>query len=276
VVVVDSFSKDATCDIARKLGCELLEHPFENYSVQRNWAQQAIGIDSGWYLHLDSDEVLSPELRASIKELLSREVKSFDGYLMRRTPYFMGKRLRFGAISPTWHLRLYRAGKGKCEDRLYDQHFVMDGPTGTLAGDIRDLQIATVEQWTASHNRWSTAEADEVAELLSESATDSGQNLTASLFGDRRMKKRWLKNRVWYRLPILVRPFLFFTYSYFIRLGFLDGKVGLVYCVLQSFWFRFLVDAKILEKATAEQNYRVLFQQLAVDSQSSPEEVKSS
>jgi hypothetical protein len=62
------------------------------------------------------------------------------------------------------------------------------------------------------------------------------------------MRKRWIKNRIWYRMPLLVKPFFFFFYSYVIKLGFLDGKAGFVYHVLQAFWFRFLVDAKILEK----------------------------
>ena len=65
------------------------------------------------------------------------------------------------------------------------------------------------------------------------------------------MKKRWFKNHVWYKMPLLVRPLLLFFYSYCLRLGFLDGKAGLIYHVLQAFWFRFLVDAKIVETQLA-------------------------
>lgn len=250
-VVVDSFSTDGTVELAKSLGCEVLEHAFENYAKQRNWAQETIGLTEGWYLHLDSDEVLSPELRRSIEAAIAKPL--YDGYIMRRAPFFMGKRIRHGVIASTWHLRLYKAGVGRCEDRLYDQHYVMDGPTGTLAGDLLDLQITTVEKWTAAHNRWSTAEAEEVwSKHMSPQAQESTGTLKASLTGDSRMRKRWLKNKVWYRMPLLLRPYLFFFYSYFLKLGFLDGKVGLVYHVLQAFWFRFLVDAKILEKKVAD------------------------
>lgn len=264
VVVVDSGSTDGTLAIAEGLGAEVLHHPFENYARQRNWAQEAIGAMEGWYLHLDADEVLSPELCRSILAVL--ESPEFDGYLMKRVPFFMGRKIRHGVIGSTFHLRLYCVGKGRCEDRLYDQHYVLDGPAGRVAGDLLDLQITTVEKWTAAHNRWSTAEAEEAwTKSLSPEAQEETGTLSASLRGDMRMRKRWLKNKVWYRMPLLLRPFLFFFYSYVLRLGFLDGRVGLAYHVLQAFWFRFLVDAKLLERREAEGNFERLYSELRTE-----------
>ena len=265
-VVVDSGSTDRTLAIARELGCEVLEHPFENYARQRNWAQEAVGATEGWYLHLDADEVLSPELRESLRAAV--EAPAYDGYLMKRAPFFMGKKIRYGVIGSTFHLRLYRVGKGRCEDRLYDQHYVLDGVAGRAAGELLDLQITTVEKWTAAHNRWSTAEAAEVwsGSLSPEGQAEAG-TLAASLRGDMRMRKRWLKNRVWYQLPLLLRPFLFFFYSYVLRGGFLDGRVGLAYHVLQAFWFRFLVDVKLLERREAAVNVERLMAGLAAEAE---------
>jgi hypothetical protein len=145
-------------------------------------------------------------------------------------------------MNPNWHLRLYRAGKGACENRLYDQHFVMDGTTGRLNGVMHDLQLVSIERWTTSHNRWSSAEAQEILQ-----AEQADNQLTASLAGDPRQRKRWLKNRLYYRAPPLIRPFLFFFYNYVLKLGVLDGRVGFIYHVLHAFWFRFLVDAKLYE-----------------------------
>lgn len=251
ILVVDSGSTDDTTALARSLGCEVAEHPFANYSQQRNWAQAHAALaPDDWVLHLDSDEVLSPELAASIQQALVTPPPAVDGFLMRRLSFFLGHPIRHGHINPSWHLRLFRAGRGACEDRLYDQHFLVPGKTQTLEGLLWDLQATTLEAWTASHNRWSTAEAQEITQQRK--GAGSAQTLPASLRGDIRMKKRWLKNNVWYRAPLLVRPLAFFLYSFILRGGFRDGRIGLVYHVLQSFWFRFLVDAKIMEMQQAE------------------------
>jgi glycosyltransferase involved in cell wall biosynthesis len=247
VLVVDSFSTDDTVSLARSLGCEVVQHAFENYSVQRNWAQSHAQPQPGdWFLHLDSDEVLSPELAQSIRKVKAEHTGDVNGYLVRRLSYFLGSPIRHGHINPSWHLRLFSADKGCCEDRLYDQHFLVTGPTRRLSGLLFDLQLVSLEKWTASHNHWSTAEALEASKGRSKDV-DRGARLSGNLRGDIRMKKRWLKNNIWYRCPLLIRSLVFFLYSYFLRLGFLDGKNGLIYHFLQAFWFRFLVDAKIYE-----------------------------
>ncbi|WP_017323917.1 glycosyltransferase family 2 protein [Synechococcus sp. PCC 7336] len=248
ILVVDSYSSDRSLDIVRSYRCELVQHEFKNYSKQRNWAQDYANLaPEDWVLHLDSDEVISPELAASIRQLKASDSEpDVDGYLIRRLSYFLGKPIRYGNINPSWHLRLFRAKCGQCEERLYDQHYIVPGATRKLAGTMLDLQLTSLETWTASHNRWSTAEAAEVNRRISQ-AKEEAQTLPATLRGDIRMKKRWLKNNIWYKSPPLLRPFLFFFYSYFLRLGFLDGRAGLIFHVLQSFWFRFLVDAKLVE-----------------------------
>jgi glycosyltransferase involved in cell wall biosynthesis len=252
ILVVDSFSTDGTVALAHSLGCEVISHAFENYSRQRNWAQQQAGLHpDDWVLHLDSDEVLSAPLAASIRQTVEANDAHIEGYLMQRLSYFLGRPIRYGHINPSWHLRLFRASKGFCEERLYDQHFVVPGTTARLKGLLLDLQITTLEKWTAAHNRWSTAEAEEIRNQMLAHAQDPQRTLQASLWGDIRMKKRWLKNNIWYRSPLFLRGFVFFLYSYFLRLGFLDGKAGLIYHVLQAFWFRFLVDAKIWEARLA-------------------------
>lgn len=248
IIVVDSGSTDGTIEIVSKFGCEIASHPFENYSQQRNWAQLYAQLDpSSWVLHVDSDEVISAKLADSILRAVVAPPSDVKGFLMRRVSFFWGKPIRHGHMNPSWHLRLYRAGSGQCEERLYDQHFVLtSGVQKRLDGVLDDLQLVSLESWTASHNRWSTAEA---LEIISRRAEDAGTKvvLQGSLAGDVRMRKRWLKNNVWYRMPLLLKPFLFFTYSYFFKLGFLDGVPGLVYHVLQAFWFRFLIDAKVIE-----------------------------
>jgi hypothetical protein len=149
-------------------------------------------------------------------------------------------------MSPTWHMRLFRSGAGRCEDRKYDQHFILtSGTCGQLAGAMVDDVRMPLSEWTARHNRWADAE---VAELGSQ---ETAGRLQPDARGNPAQRKRYLRQK-YNQLPLFVRPFCLFAYRYFFRLGFLDGIEGFIFWVLQTFWFRFLVDAKIWEKHNAE------------------------
>jgi glycosyltransferase involved in cell wall biosynthesis len=242
VLVVDSFSADDTVAVARRAGCTLEQRAFENYAAQRNWAIERASRGRGWQLHLDADEVLDDDAVVAIRAVLAAGPRApFDAYLLRRVDYFLGRRLRFSGLNP-WHLRLFRRGAGRCEQRLYDQHFVTDGPTARLAGSVHDRNAGTLADWTARHNRWSDLEA---AELLADRAPREG-TLRPHLLGDPRERARSLKGW-YYRMPTGARAIGYFLYRYFVRLGFLDGREGFYFAVLQALWFRTLVDAKLHE-----------------------------
>jgi glycosyltransferase involved in cell wall biosynthesis len=239
---VDSYSTDATLDILRGRGVPYAQHPFADYAAQRNWAQANNPHATEWVLHLDADERLTPELAAWLRDEFPRLAPEAAGFLFSRRTMFMGRWIKHGGHYPAFHLRLYRAGAGHCERKAYDQHFVADGPLRRIDGaDIVDTVAADLSQFTASHNRWASFEADE-------SVAGGGQGeVQARLGGSPIERRRWLKTRVFGALPLFARSFLYFFYRYVLRLGFLDGAEGLVFHVLQGFWFRFLVDAKILE-----------------------------
>jgi hypothetical protein len=148
-------------------------------------------------------------------------------------------------MSPTWHLRLFRTGVGRCENRQYDQHFLLAGGTsGKLPGAIVDDVRMPLTEWTARHNRWADSE---VAELEKE---ERAGRLAPDARGNPAQRKRFLRQK-YYCMPLFIRSFALFLYRYFFRLGLLDGTEGLIFWFLQSFWFRFLVDAKIWEKRHA-------------------------
>ena len=132
VVVVDSGSTDRTVQIAERYNATLLCHPFENYAIQRNWAQANLPLETDWVLHLDADERLTPELAREINETLAAAEDGIDGFLLRKRTIFMGRWIRHGGHYPSYHLRLFRPHKGRCEDRLYDQHFVVNGKVRPL------------------------------------------------------------------------------------------------------------------------------------------------
>jgi glycosyltransferase involved in cell wall biosynthesis len=240
IFVVDSGSRDGTAVLARQAGATAVEHPFENYGAQRNWAIDNLPITRSWQLHLDADEVMDAALVQAILAL--PDDPPHAGYFLPRYVKFLGRVLRHGGMSPTWHLRLFRTGVGRCEDRKYDQHFLLtSGASGQLRGAMIDDIRMTLSEWTVRHNRWSDSE---VAELDASGATG---RLTPDARGNPAQRKRFLRQQ-YNRMPLFVRPFGLFFYRYFFRLGFLDGTQGFVFWVLQTFWFRFLVDAKIWEK----------------------------
>ena len=242
VFAVDSFSKDSSPELLEKLGCTVVQRPFSNYSDQRNWAISQVEKDFEWQLHLDADEVLDDQSVEEIRALMAG-TPAHDAYLLRRRDYFMGKMLRFSGVNP-WHLRLFRSGQGRCESRLYDQHFISPAQPGRLAGFMHDKNSATLADWTASHNRWSDAEAKE---KLGPQNTAAEGVLQPRLMGDARERTRFIKE-LYYRLPVGTRALSYFVYRYIFRLGFLDGAVGFYFAFFQALWFRMLVDAKMYEQ----------------------------
>ncbi len=239
--VVDSGSTDKTLAIAAGAGAHVVQHPFENYGRQRNWAIDNLPLKYGWQLHLDADERLTPELIERINGLKAGFPAGIDGYFIPRLTYFLGHPIRHGGMYPIWHMRLFRSGKGRCEDRKYDQHFRCDGPTAQIDAAMIDDVRMSLSEWTARHNRWADAEADELLNP-SEAGVIAGR-----FAGDPVQRKRALRGG-YNRAPLFLRAFGLFFYRYVLRLGFLDGMPGFIFFVLQTFWFRFLVDAKIYER----------------------------
>jgi glycosyltransferase involved in cell wall biosynthesis len=243
VLIVDSFSDDKTLEIANKHNIVLLQHPFENYSVQRNWAQANNPYKTEWVFHLDAGERFTPELVYWLNNLFDPS-KSIDGFMFSRRTIFFGKWIRYGGHYPNYHLRLYRSSKGKCEDKIYDQHFVLNGKIEVIRKgiDIIDTVTESLHRFTIGHARWAAFEAKEI--LASKIVKG---DVKAKIFGTPIERKRWLKENVFGKTPLFLRGFLYFFYRYFVRLGFLDGRRGLIFHFLQGFWFRFLIDAMVLE-----------------------------
>ena len=241
VYVVDSNSSDDTVAIVSALGCHVVTRPFKHYADQRNWAIDEFGHGTEWQLHLDADEVPDALATAEIKRVLA-DPNGASGFIFRRRTYFLGRALRFGG-NDNFHLRLFKSGSARCEDRLYDQHFVSERPGVRLRGLLHDMNVGSLTEWTARHNRWSDMEA---AELLRPEAGAAGQ-IKARLSNDPRERRRLYKGK-YYKAPPILRAMLLFVYRYVLQGGFLDGRAGFFYAFFQVLWFRMLVDAKLHEQ----------------------------
>ncbi len=228
IILVDSGSRDKTVEIVKKFGVEVFEHPFENQARQFNWALDNLDIKNDWILRLDADEYLTEKLKAEITKKLKDTSDDVSGYYMKRRVYFMGRWIKHGGYYPTWILRLFKHKKGRSEERAMDEHIVLsEGKSAKLKNDFVDDNKKDLTWWIEKHNNYASREADDV------------------LRGDVGLGG---KRNFYYKFPPFCRAFLYFIYRYFLCLGFLDGKEGLIFHFLQGCWYRFLVDAKIYKK----------------------------
>lgn len=244
-IVVDCGSTDSTAAIARDCGAEVLVNPWRNHATQFNWALDQLAGDTEWVLRLDADEVVSPELAAQIAARLPTLDDTVDGVVVSRRMTFLGRPIRHGGVFPVRVLRLFRHGRGRCENRWMDEHILVPGRTVELKGEILDDNLNSLSWWIEKHNAYASREA---VDLLNLEHRFMLHDTVASLGGGGQAgAKRWIKERVYARLPGGARAFAYFFYRYLLRFGFLDGREGLAFHVLQGFWYRYLVDAKLFE-----------------------------
>lgn len=242
VVVVDSNSSDDTRELAASMGADVFINPWINYATQLNWGLDNCEINTPWVFRLDADEIVTPELAQELEKLLSDSDPGISGYTVNRQIHFIGRWMRHGAIYPLRMMRLFRFGHGRCEQRWMDEHIVVEGEVSHIDADIIDDNLNSLSWWTEKHNGYATRE---VIDVLLNDATQKPES--AVTMSRQARFKRWMKESVYGRLPLGVRPAFYFIYRYVFRLGFLDGWQGFVFHVLQGFWYRFLVDAKLME-----------------------------
>ena len=245
ILVVDSGSTDRTVEFARNAGATVYFNKWKNHASQFNWAIEQLPKDTKWVLRLDADEVVSAELAKQILKALPKISEEVGGLIVRRRMTFLGKAIRHGGLFPVEVVRLFRYGMARCENRWMDEHIKVDGKVEKLDGELLDDNLRNLSWWTEKHNRYSSRE---VVDILNQEFRFAEMDTVASLTaGQQAGLKRWLKERIYARMPIGGRAFVYFCYRFFIRLGFLDGREGIAFHVLQGFWYRYLIDVKLYE-----------------------------
>jgi len=200
-IVVDSGSTDRTLEIARAHGAKVFQESWKGYAQQKNSAiAQATG---DWVLSIDADEEVSAELRENIKRAIEAATTNIAGYFVARRNFFLGRWIRRGGFYPDRKLRLFRSGKGAFIERVVHETMRVDGPTAVLEGDLIHNAYPTLTGYIDTMNRYSS--------LGAEVAAHQGQ-----------VSRSWLS----FLANVYYRPALNFSWNYFFRLGFLDGREG--------------------------------------------------
>jgi glycosyltransferase involved in cell wall biosynthesis len=247
VYVVDSQSTDDTVDIARSFGAKVVQFFYAGgWPKKRQWAIDSLPLAHDWILLLDADESLTPELVEEIRNAVQNP--DCNGYHVALRIYFLGRELRHSGAS-FYKLALFRRGKGHYECRLKEQdssmadmeiheHVVVEGETAKLSAPVLHHNVCSLSDYIRKHDTYSNWESK--VWLNRPTRTDE---LPPSLMGTQAQRRRWLR-RKFFLLP--GSSLAYFLYKYVVRLGFLDGVPGLIYCCFQGIQF-FQVKAKIYE-----------------------------
>ena len=253
VIVVDSGSTDGTVALAANAGAEVVQFDFQGgYPKKRQWALDTLPLGTEWVFLLDADEIVPGELWDEIRDTVFKPDPR-AAYLIRKGFYFLGRRFRFGGFSHQAIL-LFRRGKAHFEETLSDttdgldmevhERLIVDGPVGVFSTPLIHEDFKGLEAYIARHNKYSTWEARLRHNYLC-SGRYGEETVQPRLLGDAQQRRRFLKLLA---LRVPFEPILWFVYHYAVRLGFLEGRRGLIACQIRADYIR-QVRAKMFELA---------------------------
>jgi glycosyltransferase involved in cell wall biosynthesis len=248
IFVIDSESADRTVAIARRYADQVVALPYEHGRIIPwifQWGLDNLPIRNEWILILEADQALTEPLRGEIGALLARPAVAEDGFYIRRRQIFRGRPIRFGGYGRKRLLKLFRRGRGELDPLEQDTRVYVRGRVGNLKAPLEEWNKKedAILFYLQKHLRYAEAFAQEE---LARRRDGVEWKAAPRLFGTPDERVLWLK-RLYYRLPLFVRPALYFAYRYFFLLGILDGKNGFVFHFLQAFWFRLVVDIRLRE-----------------------------
>ncbi|HDH16519.1 MAG TPA: glycosyltransferase family 2 protein [Gammaproteobacteria bacterium] len=236
VIIVDSFSTDKTEAIAKENGARFFQHAFEGFGSQRNWSLENIEIKNDWVLILDADEKVPDELADELCRIASEDPSGIGAWRMRRRFYMWGRWLRYSSLYPTWVVRFVHKDRVRYINRGHAETQEVKGEVRDLENDLIDENLKGMDEWFERQNRYSSKDAEY------ELQQQCDRLRIGEVFTGDPLKRRATLKRIAWRLPF--RPFLYFVYSYIIRLGFLDGKDGLVFCLMKVVYQQMIVIKK--------------------------------
>jgi len=213
-VVVESGSTDDTAAVAARCGARVIEHAWEGFGPQKNFAVGQASHD--WVLCLDADERVTPELAAAIAALFAAGPPAAAAYSIARRNRFLGRWLAHGEGYPDWNIRLFDRRRARWSDDLVHEKVVADGTAARVDGDLLHASAESIDAYIAKQNRYTTVQAEQMHAR--------GERASAG--------------------QLVFSPVARFLRFYVFRLGFLDGLAGFAHIAIGAF-ASFLKYAKL-------------------------------
>ena len=255
IFVIDSESDDGTVEVAQQYAKQVVNLPYEHGRIVPwilQWGLDNLPIRNEWVLIIEADQVPEDGLKRELEALFARTSIIENGFFIRRKQIFREKWIRHGSYGNKYLLKLFRKGYGELDSKEQDTRIYVQGVVGHLKGYLveENIKEGSIIFYLSKHLRYADAFARD--ELERRQAVVKWK-LTPKLFGSPDERTLWLKS-IYYKMPLYVRPWVYFLYRYFFRLGFLDGKEGFIFHFLQAFWFRLVVDIRLEEMLQEKTN----------------------
>lgn len=211
IILVDSGSTDKTLEIAKRYGVKIFHREWNGFGPQKQFALEK--ASGHWIINLDADERLTPELKNEIRKTLQGGHAPVNGYEIPYRHFFLGRRLRFGGVGNESHIRLFRKDKASYGDRLVHEGISVEPPIGRLSFSIDHKSYDSIAEYLTKCNLYTT--------LIAKDKYAKGERF-----------------HFWHHLRLPIE----FLKRYVLFLGFLDGRPGLIYSLLSSYyvWMKFL------------------------------------
>ena len=242
VFVIDCYSTDRTVEIAQGYeNVTILQNKWVNYATQFNWALQNAPIKTEWVLKLDADEYLELALIERMQKELPMIPDDISAISIRLKHMFLGKFIK-GGTGKKYMTRIFRKGRAVSENRQMDEHMKLtSGELIVWEEAFYDDNFNNLKWWTNKHNGYAIREAADLLDIEYNLTNNEKNGLEGQAASQRSMKHRYAE------MPLFWRAFIYFFIRYFLKGGMFAGKEGFLWCFLQGWWYRTLVDALIFE-----------------------------
>jgi glycosyltransferase involved in cell wall biosynthesis len=243
--VYDSVSTDETVAIAKRFGATVTQRPFDNWAAHQNWGLKNIAFKHPWVFYIDADERMTPELVQAVQDAAATPGANV-AFRMQRRDFFLNTWIKHVQASP-FYMRLFRPEKMRYE-RLVNPISIADGPVGQVAGYLDHFPFSKgMGQWIDRHNGYSRFEAQQI---INNRKAGEGFSWVKAFTAKDFHQRRYHQKELFYRLPF--RPLVKFLLLYVAKRGFLDGRAGFTYAMLQAIYEYFIV-LKVRELESAAQ-----------------------